>query len=285
MGRNASVTFEQVCAAADKLGANGINVTVRAIRELLGTGSMGTITRLYQQWREKKGEEDEAAARMLPAKVQRVVFELIDQEVARARVDIEEELHQAKLDMLALANENEQLGERIEELQAQNSNLGDNQAVLEGRISQLHDDLTAAHQQTAAERRNAELERVNLAVATHRLEQLARLERELDQMRASLEVQREARVRAEQATAVLEAHKAGLAQRLAELKEKDGQTPDGDGAGHRQAGTQVRPRKRTRAGRNKTGEEPITRSSSDPGEDSVHGSSGGPDDALQRTLC
>ncbi|WP_426212012.1 DNA-binding protein [Massilia sp. TWP1-3-3] len=47
MGRHAAVTFEQVCAAAAALRADGTTPGAKAIRQMLGDiGSLGTIQKL-----------------------------------------------------------------------------------------------------------------------------------------------------------------------------------------------------------------------------------------------
>lgn len=52
MGREATITYEQVAAAADAMKVAGSKPTSRAIRERLGnTGSMGTVNKLLQDWR------------------------------------------------------------------------------------------------------------------------------------------------------------------------------------------------------------------------------------------
>ena len=49
MGREATITYEQIAAVADAMKVEGLKPTSRAVRERAGgTGSMGTITpRLY----------------------------------------------------------------------------------------------------------------------------------------------------------------------------------------------------------------------------------------------
>jgi len=52
MGREATISYEQVAAAADTMKAAGSKPTSRAIRERIGNiGSMGTINRHLQAWR------------------------------------------------------------------------------------------------------------------------------------------------------------------------------------------------------------------------------------------
>ena len=46
MGRELTITFEQVAAVADTMKTNGIKPTSRSVRERLGnTGSMGTVNK------------------------------------------------------------------------------------------------------------------------------------------------------------------------------------------------------------------------------------------------
>jgi hypothetical protein len=60
------ITFEQVAAAADALVGEGVQPTIRAVRERLGTGSPNTIHRHLVAWREARPAAT-AAAPELPA--------------------------------------------------------------------------------------------------------------------------------------------------------------------------------------------------------------------------
>ena len=52
MGREATISYEQVAAAADAMKVAGGKPTTRGIRERLGnTGSMGTVNKLLQAWK------------------------------------------------------------------------------------------------------------------------------------------------------------------------------------------------------------------------------------------
>jgi DNA repair exonuclease SbcCD ATPase subunit len=208
MGRDA-VTAEQVNAAADELQRNGAKPTVRAVRHLLGdVGSMGTITKLVQQWRLKTGETGEAGPRLLPSKVQRAVFDFLDQEVARVHTDFVEELQEARREVRALADNNDNLVEQLKNLQAELAVSAKEKAAQEGRILQLLNELQGARDEVAVLRRHVETERVALAVARHRVEKLQEIETELQRLRTDLETQRDARVDAERKVAVLQAQKS-----------------------------------------------------------------------------
>ena len=63
MGRDATITPDQVYAIADAIKAEGGKPTLRAVRERLGSGSMGTITKLLQGW--KSGQERYAVTELV----------------------------------------------------------------------------------------------------------------------------------------------------------------------------------------------------------------------------
>lgn len=50
MAREATITQEQVSAAANAIRASGTKPTARSVREQLGTGSMGTVHQFMQVW-------------------------------------------------------------------------------------------------------------------------------------------------------------------------------------------------------------------------------------------
>ena len=87
MGREASITYEQVAAAADALRSESKKPTSRAVRERLGNqGSMGTITKAIQRWRGEQ-EREQAAALTLPPGLQHVAATLKLTVIAWRRVD------------------------------------------------------------------------------------------------------------------------------------------------------------------------------------------------------
>src|SRR5580658_6861070 len=92
MGREATITYEQVAAAANELKAGGNKPSSRAVRERLGhIGSLGTITRMLADWKATQ-EVQPARTWTLPAPLQRAVVEFIEAELARARAGAEAEL-------------------------------------------------------------------------------------------------------------------------------------------------------------------------------------------------
>lgn len=205
MGRESTITFEQVAAVADAMKTDGAKPTSRAVRERLGnTGSMGTINKLLGRW--KSGQERQiSAALLLPPALQRVLLEFMDAELTRARTTLETELADQQQEAADLATENERQviendtqAEAIEQLRA-------DIAAHQGRAGQLELDLTASRDESVRERSGAELARTELAKAQLRLEAMPRLEADLVAVRTTLDAERVGRQQAEQAAAVLAA--------------------------------------------------------------------------------
>ena len=219
MGREATITPEQVHAIADAFKAEGVTPTLRGVRERLGTGSMGTINKLLQQW--KAGQERQAAAApVLPPALQRAILDFIAAELAAARAPLEAELADAQQAEADLAAENERQAAAIEDLGAQLDQLAAEKATAEGRAEQLAADLAGSKEDAARERQAAEAARTELAKAVLRLEAMPRLEADLAAIRAELATERQARIDAEQQAAVLAAQKADLEGRLVDAKKE-----------------------------------------------------------------
>lgn len=102
------ITFEQVAAAADALRAEGHAVTVRAVRERIGSGSLNTLSRHLASWRIAHPAAPASAAGLPPSVMAAIAAE-IDRAAAKARAEIEDELTQARAEAAELAALGEQL--------------------------------------------------------------------------------------------------------------------------------------------------------------------------------
>lgn len=220
MGRESTITFEQIAAVADAMKIDGVKPTSRAVRERLGnTGSMGTINKLLGRW--KSGQERQiSAALVLPPALQRVLLEFMDAELTAARTTLETELADQQQEAADLATENERQviendaqAESIEQLRS-------DVAAHQGRAGQLEADLTASREEAVRERSGAELARTELAKAQLRLEAMPRLEADLVAARGVLETERAARVAAEQQAAVLSAKLEAVERRATEAADR-----------------------------------------------------------------
>ena len=216
MGRESTITYEQIAAIADAMKTEGVKPTSRAMRERLGnTGSMGTIIKLLGRW--KSGQERQiSAALVLPPALQRVLLEFMDTELTAARTTLEAELAEQQQEAADLATENERQviendaqADTIELLRAEVS-------THQGRAGQLESDLVVSRDEAARERSGAELARTELAKAQLRLEAMPRLEADLVAVRAVLEAERTARQQAKEDAAVLASKLEAAERRIAE---------------------------------------------------------------------
>ncbi len=207
MAREATITFEQVTSAAEAIKAEGGKPTSRAVRDRLGSGSMGTVNKMLQDW--KAGQERKIdTAIVLPTGLQRAILDFMDAEMGSAKAKI----------MADLADENERQAKKIEELAESVKNREEANMRAAGQLHQVHGDLVDAHRQVKSEQQTAEAARTELAKALLRLEAMPRLEADLVEVRRALEVEHLARVQAEKTAAVFEATNSGLVQMLEEVK-------------------------------------------------------------------
>ena len=215
MGREATITYEQVAAAADAMKVAGSKPTSRAIRERLGnTGSMGTVNKLLQAW--KVGQERQIAhALALPAPLQRAILEFMDQELSGAKATLEAELAEQQQEATDLAMENERQASDIEDKAETVTVLQAELANLQGRMAHMEVDLDAARLDGERERNAAEAARTELAKSLLRLEAMPRLEADLATLRLELDKERQGRVVAEQQAAVLGAKLEAALERSA----------------------------------------------------------------------
>lgn len=201
MVREATITQEEVNAAADAIRSSGAKPTARAVREELGRGSMATVLRLLQNWQAGQGRAPEAPV-VLPAALQRSLVDFIAQEVASAKLTLEQDLVTAQLAQKDLIAESEGLTAEVEGLVTSLEELQSEHRQLEGRCSQLNTDLDEARQSAEANRQAAEAARTEIAKLQLRLEGVPRLESELAKLKEELDAERKARFAAEQSAAV-----------------------------------------------------------------------------------
>ena len=205
MGREASITYEQVAAVADAMKAAGAKPTSRSVRERLGNvGSMGTVNKLLAEWKARQ-ERQIANALTLPANLQRAMLDFMAQELNQAKAALEADLAEQQQETADLAAENERQAAEIDAQVEKIATLQAELATVRGRSAQLEADLAAVGHAAEREREAAERARIELAKAQLRLEAMPRLEGDLTAVRADLERERAGRVVAEQAAAVLTA--------------------------------------------------------------------------------
>lgn len=213
MGREAKNTYEQVAAMADALKSDGINPTLRAVRERLGnTGSMGTITKHLQTWKASQQRHAEVPL-ALPPGVQRAMLEYMGQELAAAKASLEAELASLQQEVGDLAGDNERQAADIEALEGAMAAARLEMAALAAVETRLTDELESARGDCDSERVAAGALRVELAKAQLRLEAMPQLESALADARTKWENEHKVRISCEHSEGVAQArHEAAEAR-------------------------------------------------------------------------
>ncbi len=215
--REATITFEQVVAVAESIKSEGGKPTSRAVRDRLGSGSMGTVNKMLQDW--KAGQERKIdTALALPASLQKAILDFMDMELGNAKAKLMADLVEQQQETADLANENERAVAQMFAAEDDMRKLGKEMAKFDGQFLRIQEDLEEAKRAIAMEQQAAEQARIELAKALLRLEAIPRLEADLVETRAMLEKEHQAKVGAEKAAAVADAQKTGLMELVEELK-------------------------------------------------------------------
>lgn len=212
MARESNITFEQVAAAAESLKTGGNKATSRAIRDILGTGSMATICKHLAQWQSGQTRQTQAIDNTLDPAISRAISSYLATRVQDATATVTAQLADLQAEAAAIIVENEKQAAELDAQTTDLQNLQDQCAAYSGRILQLESDATRQATELAAERTAAEAARVNLAKAELRLEAVPRIEAEIAQVRADLAAERiKSAEQHEQAAVAIARHEAAQA--------------------------------------------------------------------------
>jgi chromosome segregation ATPase len=133
------------------------------------------------------------------------LIDFIGQEVAAAKLSVEQELVSAQQVQKDLISENESLLGELEGIQVDLEVVQARHSQLEGRNAQLLADFADVTRVADTQRQAAECARTELAKLQLRLEGVPPLEAELSRMHAAFDAERAARVAADKAAAVADA--------------------------------------------------------------------------------
>ena len=218
MPREATITYDQVVHYAEAIEAEGGKPTPRLIRDRHGSGSLGTIHKLFQQRKSTQALAIEAAL-SLPPSVQRSILEFVRHELSVGRADQEERLCQASTSAEDLATENERQAALIDNQLATIETLRGEKSALEGRLGEIEIAMGALREESVRERQAAETARTEVAKLMLRLEGLPRLESELIDARKEFQLIDRCRQDAEKELAVSKAAFQSLEQSKNDLVE------------------------------------------------------------------
>lgn len=186
MAREATITYEQVAAAAENMTLQGKKASARNVREVLGRGSMATVLTLFQQWQSGEIRHSQAIEVTLDPAIVRAITNQIAVQAQEATADTTTRLVDLQAEVDIVIAENERQASDIEAQAAELDTLQKLHSALVGRAHQLEADAARTEANLVAERRAAEGARVELAKAELRLEALPKIEAEIEKTRAEL---------------------------------------------------------------------------------------------------
>jgi DNA repair exonuclease SbcCD ATPase subunit len=213
------IAYEVVAAAADALLAEGRKVTLAAVRERIGTGSMNTIHRHWTIWQGHQKPVPRKLAepntRLLSARGSEL-SKVAEEAASEAEAALAQAMHELSVYSAngeALEAERDALAEQLLQITTERDTLAGKSAGQSAEIERLTQDAEREREDTAVVRRM-------LAQAELRLEAVPRLEEELVQLRAQLAAEQTARTEADKTAAVAEARRAAAeaAQAQAEVR-------------------------------------------------------------------
>lgn len=210
MAREANITFEQVATAADELKAKDVKPTSRAVREVLGTGSMATVCKFLEQWKSGQARQSQVADDSIDQSVARALNAHIATKIQTAISDSTARLADMQGELASVILENERQSNEISDLTVEAAFHKEEGAKLVGQIERLTTDLTNTILELGAERQAAEQARIQLAKAELRLEAVPRIEAEIEKVRAELDVERKSAAKAREEAAELRGRIAAL---------------------------------------------------------------------------
>ena len=184
MGRDATITQEQVNAAADALVALDQKPTNRAVLDRLGSGSMATVVKLLQNWRAGQVRTSASIDDVMDAEVSRSISNMLARRITEATTESNAKLAELQSDLSSVISENERQAAQIESQEAELSALRAQVQSQAGQIEQLETEAARAREQIIFETKARETAQVALGKAELRIESLPMLHDELREARA-----------------------------------------------------------------------------------------------------
>lgn len=203
------ISYEQVVVAIEELVGSAKQVTIKGIRDVLGTGSPNTIHRHLTEWRNSRPNGTVVCA-TLPEVLTGVIARELDRVAAQARAEIEDQLSQAKIEALELATAGEALEVEIETLKASIAAITTDRDAVSAVAAERQKEIFNLSDVVRREQKDSESLRVELGKLHLKLDlsikEHSELSAEIARLRQEYENVRQAYVDAERNKAVIQAH-------------------------------------------------------------------------------
>lgn len=202
------ISYEQVVVAIEELVGSAKQVTIKGIRDVLGTGSPNTIHRHLTEWRNSRANGTVVCA-TLPEVLTGVIARELDRVAAQARAEIEDQLSQAKIEALELATAGEALEVEIETLKASIAAITTDRDAVSAVASERQKEIIELSNIVRREQKDSESLRVELAKLHLKydlsIKEHSELSDEISRLRKEYENVRQGYVDAERNRAVFQA--------------------------------------------------------------------------------
>jgi len=228
------VTFESVSEAAEALTADGKRASTRNVINYLGGGSPNAVLGHLREWQAGRPQVTDNvievpevtlnAIRSAMATAAEKAGKLAEgkaAELEETQEELRSEIHDLEKSTKAQADEIEEQANRISDLTADNAKLIDHVSQIKDAKREAEERLTAERNQ---ERERAEKLAEDLAAAKSKLENLAGIERERDELKTELATARDTLTEAEKKTAVAESEAKAEARRAEEAAKREADT-------------------------------------------------------------
>lgn len=187
MGRESDLTYELVAVAADKLKANGIKPTNRAVLAALGMGSLTTIGRHMISYKAGQVRLSSVIDDLIDPAIMKSISNHTALKVQEATSSLTANLAEAQEENEALLSECEKQLANFESVSSTNAILVAENASLKGQAQQLETENARLLIEITTERTQSEASRVEVAKMMLRLEAMPKVEAELEKVRADFE--------------------------------------------------------------------------------------------------
>lgn len=217
-----AIKQEDVDRICDKLRAEGKKPSTRLVQAEHGGGSSNsTVLPMLNNWKARNPEAERAINLSEP--LLKALSMYVGQEIEHAKAGLRADLAVLEETNQDLATEARLKDEQLTTREAENAQLHDQVTALAAQVAQLETDVAAAQAETERERAAGERARIDLAMASARLEGVPQLEEELARCRQLLSSETQARVVAEQKAAVASVARDGVQGRLDDERARSAQ--------------------------------------------------------------
>lgn len=163
MPRISTITYEQVALIADTIQHNGSKPTLRAVHEKVGSGSRTTIMKHLQQWHNSHAGQDIDASVVPNPTVMFAINAQIKTKIQEATDELTAKILELQDAQNMLMGENERQAVEVATKDAEIDELKANNANLSGLAQHLKSEIVKLINESASERKAAEVARVDLA--------------------------------------------------------------------------------------------------------------------------